>query len=167
MALFSKIDLYKGRKHRKSVILNKHRTIINQIYEYLKRHKIITSRNGIKNKELINLFLEYTGFEIPENKNKLEYLFEVYESGNYSFLKAHYDRPDIPPHTWRGLKQKVFEMYGKVCLCCNSTKNIAVDHIKPYSKYPELCVDFDNLQPLCSICNSKKGNRIIIDYRKK
>lgn len=167
MGILNNIKIYKGRKNKKSVILNKHRTIINQIYEYLKKHNIILNRYGIKNKELIDLFITSVGLEVPNNTNKLTYLFDVYESSECSFLKAHYDRPDVPPHIWRELRDKVFKTYGKICLCCNSTIDISVDHIKPYSLYPELCIDFDNLQPLCRICNSKKSNRIIIDYRVK
>jgi hypothetical protein len=44
-------------------------------------------------------------------------------------------------------------------MCCYSTtKPLHVDHIKPVSKYPELKLEFDNLQILCENCNLGKSN---------
>jgi len=68
---------------------------------------------------------------------------------------------------WISLRYQVIEKYGKVCMRCNSTCCIAVDHIKPRSLFPELSLDFDNMQVLCRSCNSKKSNRDTTDYRIK
>lgn len=40
-----------------------------------------------------------------------------------------------------------------------------VDHIKPRSKYPELELEFTNLQILCADCNLGKRNHDSIDWR--
>jgi len=66
---------------------------------------------------------------------------------------------------WMKLRDRVFDKYGKVCLCCGSVDDIQVDHIKPKSIYPELSYCFDNLQPLCASCNIKKSNIHSTDYR--
>ena len=58
---------------------------------------------------------------------------------------------------WKSLRRKVFHEYPAYCGRCGSKKQLEVDHIKPRSKYPELALDFDNLQILCSTCNLKKG----------
>lgn len=69
---------------------------------------------------------------------------------------------------WRDLRYRVFQKYGSKCKMCGKTKNEAsleVDHIKPRSKYPELELDFDNLQILCSDCNQGKSNKYEDDLR--
>ena len=40
-----------------------------------------------------------------------------------------------------------------------------VDHIKPRSLYPDLELEFENLQVLCKYCNLEKSNKDEIDYR--
>jgi 5-methylcytosine-specific restriction endonuclease McrA len=42
---------------------------------------------------------------------------------------------------------------------------IHVDHIKPKSKYPELALEYNNLQLLCEDCNLGKSNKYETDYR--
>lgn len=62
------------------------------------------------------------------------------------------------------IRKRVFELYGKQCLCCGSTKKIALDHVVSIKNGGENSID--NLQPLCMSCNSSKGYRTI-DYRTK
>ena len=50
-------------------------------------------------------------------------------------------------------------------MCCGSKEHINVDHIKPRSSYPELSLEFDNLQVLCAGCNLEKGGEGETDYR--
>ena len=66
---------------------------------------------------------------------------------------------------WAKLRYEVLKRYGAVCMCCRSTENIVVDHIKPRSKYPELELSFDNMQVLCSLCNRGKGAHDETDWR--
>jgi 5-methylcytosine-specific restriction endonuclease McrA len=66
---------------------------------------------------------------------------------------------------WRKLRYKAIVHYGAKCHCCGSAENIQVDHIKPRRKYPELALEFDNLQILCSACNQGKGNWDETDWR--
>jgi 5-methylcytosine-specific restriction endonuclease McrA len=49
--------------------------------------------------------------------------------------------------------------------CIDVNVPIHIDHIKPRSKYPELELEFDNLQVLCATCNVKKSNIDETDYR--
>ena len=60
---------------------------------------------------------------------------------------------------WGRLKLKMFKTYTAECPRCTSKKNIEVDHFKPVSKYPELKLEFTNLQFLCRSCNREKGNK--------
>jgi|LakMenEpi03Aug12_release.lakeMendotaPanAssembly.Ray.scaffolds.fasta_scaffold1103410_1 hypothetical protein len=151
--------------NNKSSQLNKLKAIRNKCLLYLIRNNIIISLHGLKQNEIFRLFLTEIGEEVPNGMSIKNFMYELYDSRKYSFLQSIMSRPDIPPIVWKNLKKQIFNKYGKVCLCCGSTEHISVDHIKPYSKFPELCIDFDNLQPLCRSCNSIKGNRKIVDYR--
>lgn len=52
---------------------------------------------------------------------------------------------------------------GNKCLCCGKTGiTLSIDHIVPVSKGGTNTID--NLQPLCIICNVKKGTKTI-NYR--
>ncbi len=54
------------------------------------------------------------------------------------------------------------------CVCCgvnNSVSTLARDHIIPITN-PLSTDDISNIQPLCQPCNSSKGNKHTIDYRK-
>jgi 5-methylcytosine-specific restriction endonuclease McrA len=54
------------------------------------------------------------------------------------------------------------EKYDNRCLCCGAQEKLSVDHVIPLSRGGTNYID--NLQPLCSPCNSSKGTKII-DYR--
>ena len=61
---------------------------------------------------------------------------------------------------WRHLRAKFFKKNPKYCKNCGKSSNLQVDHIKPRSKFPELALEYSNLQILCQRCNSSKGNKI-------
>lgn len=70
---------------------------------------------------------------------------------------------------WRRLRYIVIKERGKRCECCGilppDNKSVHVDHIKPRSRYPELELDFNNLQILCIDCNLGKGDGDEINWR--
>ena len=69
---------------------------------------------------------------------------------------------------WKELRAKVISMYGSTCMACKrepKRRSVNVDHIKPRKLFPELALDFDNLQVLCGRCNKSKGNKRFTDYR--
>lgn len=73
----------------------------------------------------------------------------------------HYDdiRKEIVPPIYR-------ELQLKTCVYCNANYTISdcysegyfdLDHWKPKSLYPFLCISFFNLQPSCPCCNRRKS----------
>ena len=57
--------------------------------------------------------------------------------------------------------------FGPKCsICRNASLSLHVDHIKPRSKYPELELDYNNLQVLCAECNIGKSNLEDKDLRR-
>jgi hypothetical protein len=71
---------------------------------------------------------------------------------------------------WMEVRYEALVKYGNKCQCCGATPQagavLHVDHIKPRSKYPELCLSIDNLQILCAECNIGKSNKDETDWRK-
>lgn len=71
---------------------------------------------------------------------------------------------------WLELRYRVLRNYEGKCMCCGQSpkKNkviLHVDHIKPRSKFPELELQYDNLQILCAACNRGKSNKDSTDWR--
>ncbi len=71
---------------------------------------------------------------------------------------------------WRELRVRVLERYDCKCMMCGRSPKangivIHVDHIKPRSKFPQLSLEFSNLQLLCHECNLGKGNKHETDWR--
>jgi 5-methylcytosine-specific restriction endonuclease McrA len=86
---------------------------------------------------------------------------EEYRKQSKSFLNSE---------EWKRLRIQVLKDYGNVCLCCGARPPdaiIHVDHIRPRALYPELALDYDNLQPLCKDCNEGKGIEDCTDFRPK
>ena len=57
------------------------------------------------------------------------------------------------------------EQYDNRCLSCGQQKPLTADHVIPLTWGGTDTID--NIQPLCMICNSIKGNRHSKDYRNK
>ncbi len=70
---------------------------------------------------------------------------------------------------WRRVRMLALKKYGARCQCCGATPATGavmnVDHIKPRKLFPQLALDVNNLQVLCSDCNHGKGNWDMTDWR--
>lgn len=67
----------------------------------------------------------------------------------------------ITEKEWQSLKK----IYNYTCLCCKRKEpeiKLTLDHVKPLKLGGKNIID--NAQPLCSLCNSRKGAKEI-DYR--
>jgi hypothetical protein len=68
---------------------------------------------------------------------------------------------------WLRLRYMAFQRYGRKCVACGTKEGaMHVDHIKPRSRFPELALDFSNLQVLCKACNLGKSNKFEDDFRR-
>lgn len=153
-------------QYLKSVFENKRNTLRRQIRNWLKKHEVKTPRPYPNISWFYSKFIELNNLECPQNTKHEKYLYDLYHDLDFELLGTRTVRPEITISEWNRLKKLIFEKYGKSCLKCGSFEHIALDHIKPYSIYPELAIDPGNLQPLCRSCNSSKGNRSTVDYRK-
>lgn len=66
--------------------------------------------------------------------------------------RAKVTRIQISPE----LSKKILDRDGHFCACCGATERLAIDHIVPV--HFGGTNDEDNLQPLCTSCNSTKGD---------
>lgn len=58
--------------------------------------------------------------------------------------------------------RELCQKHGNKCLCCKEVKNLQADHIVPIARGGSDGIE--NIQPLCKICNIKKGTKTI-DFR--
>ena len=70
---------------------------------------------------------------------------------------------------WKELRYMALKNNGARCQCCGASaadgEVIHVDHIEPIYKRPDLKLEMDNLQILCSSCNQGKGAWDNTDWR--
>lgn len=130
--------------------------ILKRAMKFAKEHNVVPkglpSRVGKKGFKKYNTHI----------RNALSYWY----ANNPGSRKAH---PFYSTKEWKTLSKEVRDFYGYTCMCCGSTREdgaiIVTDHIKPRSKYPDLILEFDNMQVLCASCNLSKSNRHETDYR--
>ena len=58
--------------------------------------------------------------------------------------------------------KRLLKNFGAACLACGSQKKLTADHVVPVVQGGSH--NFENRQPLCLSCNSRKGARVV-DYR--
>lgn len=131
-------------------------------------------RNGLSFKKSLNLLNEKYGGIFPEPIDITEvalFLCNVIKEagglGKFPIQKKPFAKTKefLKSWEWTKLRFQVLKEYGAVCMLCGSKEKICVDHIKPRSKYPELALEFDNLQVLCNLCNKGKGAWDETDFR--
>lgn len=76
----------------------------------------------------------------------------------------------LPKEEWRKLRYRALLAANGRCQCCGATAEssgapLHVDHIKPKSLFPELALEFSNLQVLCKDCNFGKHQWDQTDWR--
>ncbi len=109
--------------------------------------------------------------EISPNKDRERAILKIAEKLNLYKpsikLKNNFSNDFYNSREWKELRYKAIRTYGRVCMACGQTNGVMhVDHIKPRSMYPELQLDFSNLQILCADCNLGKSNKFEDDFRR-
>lgn len=166
-----------GTKWKKSVLANKYidKELWDQFYQLGQETK--PTKN---NKDVINPISMSNGdwswrpddADIPEIKKKKKTLKlkkkkKSRKKKNYSKIQ---DKSFYASREWRELRYRVIRKYKAKCMACGKSPQehgavLHVDHIKPKSKFPELALEFNNLQLLCEDCNMGKSNKFIDDWR--
>ena len=130
--------------------------------EQCKLLNLIGEYQTLTNKTAFYLLKEFVISEFYEkwNNNRLSKIKKLKKAKTDSFYSSN---------EWRTLRYKVLSAGNGKCECCGATAKsgavLHVDHIKPKSKYPELALEFSNLQLLCDMCNMGKSTTDEIDWR--
>lgn len=142
------------------------RAIRIKLNTHLKKCSLFKANNQ-KFLEKVNLFRIVTN-EPPFDLTSYEsykWLLSIWQEGSHSIIHRTDPLNFYFSNEWRRLRERVLKDFGSCCMKCGGNERISVDHIKPRSLYPMLEFDYDNLQVLCTPCNSSKSNRNIVDYR--
>jgi hypothetical protein len=142
------------------------------------KHYLFVKHNipklGLKNKRAVEIFCELYNLDIIKEGVSRDgirkKLADFYINGNFKGVSLMVNGAVnfYETEEWRSLRVKVIKRYGKNCMKCGrGDRQTHIDHIKPRSLFPELELDFNNLQVLCKVCNMKKSNKNTIDYRPK
>lgn len=103
------------------------------------------------------------------NKSQSRQFLKAWAFGNVDIAREKMPRVGkksfYASWAWKKLRFEVLKQYGPKCMCCGSDHRPTVDHIKPRARFPELELDFDNLQVLCNDCNMGKSNDDFTDFR--
>lgn len=132
------------RKDEVTIYLQKYRA------EHKEKANAYSKRYRQENKEKI---LDLNRRYLANNREKIR------KQGQLSYAKRKANGGTFTNDEWFALCNQ----FGNVCVCCGEQERLTVDHIIPITKGGTS--DIGNLQPLCKSCNSRKGDRIIIDYR--
>ena len=138
--------------------------------------KTTTSKSGNTKfaTKILKEFLGENTFTMLPNTNKKK---PVQKQPTIESVTKFISRSTIDPRLdsfldsfeWRAIRKMALNLHCACCQCCGKSAAdgivLNVDHIKPRKFFPELALELDNLQVLCSICNHGKGNWDMTDSR--
>ncbi len=137
--------------------------------------------HALKSRELKRLCAENLKIRLLDTKAKSDLqLFDLLAAQKSPPMKRA--KPKVAPSDakaarvafydsdeWRRLRYRVLKANNGCCQCCGASSangaQLHVDHVKPRSKFPELELEFTNLQVLCRDCNLGKGAWDQTDWR--
>jgi len=178
-------DLSKFKKHGKDQYKEYMKAKKNNVEENAKaRYKKLMKKlqqNGKPKPEIINSMSPNDGRDWswkPEDKDIPALIIKASKKtknrGKNKAARQRITRHDndkfYVSREWRELRVRVLEKYECECMMCGRSPRIHkvvihVDHIKPRSFYPELSLEFNNMQLLCEDCNLGKSNKYDTDWR--
>ncbi len=148
------------RKNRETKISKKkvyNQSNVDKIKKYQKHYRDKTTEKRLK----------YANNWRKENKDRLKKMNSSWQKRNPAKVVALSQRHRSLKMNAQGsytAKEwlELVELHDGKCVACGVKGKLTVDHVVPLSKGGTNFID--NLQPLCSKCNSSKGTKTI-DYR--
>lgn len=124
------------------------------------RSKAIAKRTNIKRRDKTRAYHKSHRDKINASTRRIQRL-RPEKYAEYERIRKHRQRGNGGSYTnaeWNALCAR----YDNRCLCCGVKTKLTVDHVIPVIHGGSSSID--NIQPLCALCNSKKGTQTI-DYR--
>jgi len=114
--------------------------------------------------------IEYKKKYYQENREHLRECHQRWKEANRELLRAidsnkrDRRRAKIKSNgTFKVTSKDLAKMYGKPCVYCGERDNIQIDHVIPIAKGGVHGIG--NLQPLCKVCNSKKSDKYMMQFK--
>lgn len=185
-----KLIRYFPNYHKKKKSFKKNCLICNKkfiVYPYMiKRNKGKYCSRRCVNKSLIKSFVHLVCAGCGKNFKRLRYRLNK-KGVNYcshkcfmknsnliekSMGKNHWNWKGGLGKSWRKRtpeyliwREKIFSKYGRICHYCGSTNRLEVDHLWPYSLWPNLALNPNNGQILCHECHKKTFTYSLRNYK--
>lgn len=135
---------------RLEVIINKCNMVDNKRLGRISEYCMIKNKETIKNLKSENARL------LKENK-RLYAIIDKLEDRIDRLTDKNKNNPSYLRKTkeYKEFRKEVLKRDNYRCVKCGETENLQVHHIKPVKDYPNLVMNFDNVQTLCLLCHSK------------
>ena len=107
--------------------------------DYLKKIKTLKKEN---------MSLKYENKKLKETVEKLQ------QKINFSNSRNEIKRIR-QTKKYKEFRKQVLKRDDNKCVQCGNTENLQIHHIKSTKDYPDLIMEFNNVQTLCLLCHSK------------
>lgn len=133
---------------RLEAVINECNVVNDKRLGQISKYCIINNLETIKNLKSENAKLR---------KEKVSLIKEVerLEKENAKLANKYKNNSTTASKEYKQFRKKVLERDNYKCVKCGSKDNLQVHHIKPKKDYPNLIMNFDNVQTLCLLCHSK------------
>jgi len=132
---------------------------IKRCSEWNKRNPDVVARNmrRCRNKNPEH-YREYAKNYVQANKDK----YRIYDHNKRVKRRAQINGNKLTLADWKLIK----ENFNNICFYCKSSnKKLTIDHYIPLSRGGEHIIS--NIVPACSLCNSRKTNKMPDDFIKQ
>lgn len=135
----------------------------NNIEKLKEKRKIYNKKNSKNNVDRVRRWRKKNREKHRENNRRYNKKHLEKERLRQKIKEAK-RRDKISEKSFNILPKEIKRIYSSSCVFCGSKENIAADHIIPISKGGRTSIG--NLQPLCKTCNSSKGSKLMVEWKR-
>lgn len=133
---------------RLEAVINECNVVNDKRLGQISKYSMINNLETIKN-------LKSENAKLRKEKASLIKEVERLEKENAKLANKYKNNSTTASKEYKEFRKKVLERDNYKCVKCGAKDNLQVHHIKPKKDYPDLIMNFDNVQTLCLLCHSK------------